>query len=56
MNYAIIVIDYYLQFVETGSSRAEAASKAKSFLDRFQDKMTGSEYGAITDIIDRMSK
>lgn len=56
MNYAIIVIDYYLRFVETGSSREEAAGKAKSFLDRFKNNLTGNEYMQIADIIDRMSK
>lgn len=56
MNYAIVIIDYYLGHIETGSSKEEAARKAKTFMDRFKDKMTGNEYGAITDIIDRMSK
>ena len=56
MNYTIIIIDYYLRHIETGSRKEEAANKAKAFMDRFKDKMTGNEYEAITDIIDRMSK
>lgn len=55
MNYATIVIDYYLQFLEDGASKEKAVRKTQDFLDRFRGKMDGNEYWHIMNIIVRIS-
>ena len=52
----LTVIDYYLQYVESGEPQELAAERALKFLKRFEADMSIEEYKTTQEVINRMSK
>lgn len=55
MNTTIIILDYYLQTVESGFTKEEARDRAAKMLQRFREKTEKEEYTATAGILDRIA-
>lgn len=57
MHGTIIVIDYYLQFIETGATTDEALAAAKiRLMNSYRERMKREEYIATIDVLERLAR
>lgn len=56
LNYAIIIIDYYMEFVEVGETKEHAKDMALKFMTRFKEQMKSEDYLHVYEIINRLTK
>ena len=56
MNGAIIIIDYFLQFIEQGTATDEALTSAKTRLyTMYRERMKREEYLATIELMERIA-
>ena len=56
MSFGYIILDFYIQAVEGGAPKADAAKTAIEKINRFEDRLEVDEKAVLQDIIDRLSR
>jgi len=54
-NEVLIIIDYFLQYVEAGETKQEARDRALKFMQAFKDNLSDDTYSKTQDIINRLA-
>ena len=57
MAFTTIIIDYYLQRVESGETKEEAAKHTHNFMYmKYRERLGRTEYLVVYEMIDRLSR